>query len=40
MGTYFRVMSALHLENDFGLLALDDKLGNELRDLELRRVEK
>lgn len=40
LGIYFRVLSVLHLEGDFELLARDDKLGNELRDLELRRTEK
>lgn len=37
MGIFYRVLAVLHLESDFDLLARDDKLGNELRDLELRR---
>ncbi len=40
MGIFFRVLSVLHLDSDFDQLARDDKLGNELRDLELRRNEK
>jgi len=37
MGSYFRVLSVLHLKDDFNLLAEDDQLGRELQDLELRR---
>jgi len=36
MGIFFRVLSALHLAEGFDLLANDDRLGHELRDLELR----
>ena len=35
IGTYYRIMAALHLQGDFGLLAADDKLGRRLQDLEL-----
>ena len=36
MGIYFRILSALQLENDLSLVALDDKLGRRLQDLELK----
>ena len=35
MGTYFRILKALHLQDDFNLLAKDDVLGQRLRDIEL-----
>lgn len=37
MGTYLRILAALHLQDDIGLLAQDDKLGRRLQDLELRK---
>lgn len=37
MGTYLRILAALHLEDDINLLARDDKLGRKLQDLELRK---
>ena len=37
MGTYLRILAALHLQDDIGLLAKDDKLGRKLQDLELPR---
>lgn len=36
MGTYMRILAALHLLDDIDLLAKDDKLGRKLQDLELR----
>jgi transcriptional regulator with XRE-family HTH domain len=35
MGTYLRILAALHLTDDINLLAKDDKLGRRLQDLEL-----
>ncbi len=36
MGTYLRILAALHLQDDIGLLAADDKLGRRrLQDIEL-----
>lgn len=35
MGTYLRILAALHLQDDINLLAKDDKLGRKLQDLEL-----
>lgn len=35
MGTYLRILAALHLTEDINLLARDDKLGRKLQDLEL-----
>lgn len=35
MGTYLRVLAALHLQDDINLLAKDDRLGRKLQDLEL-----
>lgn len=35
MGTYFRIMAALQLQDDFNLLAKDDELGRRLQDREL-----
>ncbi len=35
MGTYLRILAALHLEEDINLLAKDDTLGRKLQDLEL-----
>ena len=35
MGTYLRILAALHLQDDINLLAMDDKLGRKLQDLEL-----
>jgi transcriptional regulator with XRE-family HTH domain len=35
MGTYLRILAALHLDQDINLLAQDDKLGRKLQDLEL-----
>jgi transcriptional regulator with XRE-family HTH domain len=41
MGTYLRILAALHLQDDFDLLAADDKLGRKLQDIELEtRVRK
>lgn len=41
MGTYLRILAALHLQDDINLLAVDDKLGRKLQDLELnQRVKK
>jgi hypothetical protein len=41
MGTYLRILAALHLQNDINLLALDDQLGRKLQDQELgQRVRK
>lgn len=41
MGTYLRILAALHLQGDINLLAVDDKLGRKLQDLELnQRVKK
>ncbi len=37
MGIYFRLLSMLHLEEDFNLLAKDDEIGRKLQDLELRK---
>ena len=35
MGTYLRILAALHLTDDINLLAKDDKLGRKLQDLDL-----
>jgi transcriptional regulator with XRE-family HTH domain len=35
MGTYLRILAALHLQDDISLLAADDKLGRKLQDIEL-----
>lgn len=35
MGTYLRILAALHLQDDINMLAADDKLGRRLQDLEL-----
>jgi transcriptional regulator with XRE-family HTH domain len=35
MGTYLRILAALHLQNDIALLAKDDKVGQRLQDLKL-----
>lgn len=35
LGTYFRVMSTLGLEQDFNALAADDVVGRKLQDLGL-----
>ena len=35
MGTYLRILAALHLQGDINLLAADDKLGRKLQDIEL-----
>lgn len=35
MGTYLRILAALHLQDDINLLAADDKLGRKLQDIEL-----
>lgn len=35
MGTYLRILAALHLTDDINLLARDDKLGRKLQDLGL-----
>jgi transcriptional regulator with XRE-family HTH domain len=37
MGTYLRILAALHLTDDINLLAKDDKLGRKLQDLELTK---
>jgi hypothetical protein len=37
MGTYLRILAALHLERDFELLAKDDVLGRRLQDLGLSK---
>lgn len=33
MGTYMRILVALHLQDDIKLLASDDKLGRKLQDV-------
>ena len=35
MGTYLRILAALHLQDDINFLAADDKLGRRLQDLDL-----
>ena len=35
IGTYLRILSVLHLEEDLALMAADDKLGRRLQDLGL-----
>ncbi|HKG04846.1 MAG TPA: helix-turn-helix transcriptional regulator [Pedobacter sp.] len=35
MGAYFNVLRALNLHEDFLKLAMDDKLGRKLQDLDL-----
>ena len=37
MGTYLRILAALHLTDDINLLAKDDQLGRKLQDLNLPR---
>ena len=37
MGTYLRILAALHLTDDINLLAKDDRLGRKLQDLNLPR---
>ena len=37
MGTYLRILAALHLDADINLLAKDDTLGRKLQDLELSK---
>lgn len=37
MGTYLRILAALHLERDFEMLAKDDVLGRRLQDLGLSK---
>jgi transcriptional regulator with XRE-family HTH domain len=41
LATYMRIFAALHLQDDFNLLAKDDELGRRLQDLGLpkQRVE-
>lgn len=35
MGAYFNVLRALNLQDDFLMLAADDKLGRKLQDFDL-----
>jgi len=37
MGTYFRILAALHLQDDINALAADDKLGRTLQDAKLKK---
>lgn len=37
LGTYLRILVALHLETDINLLAKDDVLGRKLQDLQLSK---
>ena len=38
LGTYFRIMVALQLQDDFNLLAKDDVLGRHLQDIALSKT--
>ena len=38
LGTYFRIMAALQLQDDFNLLAKDDVLGRRLQDMALSKT--
>ena len=38
LGTYFRIMVALKLQDDFNLLAKDDVLGRRLQDIALSKT--
>ena len=42
LGTYLRILAALHMTHEINLLARDDEVGRRLQDLELpkRRVVK
>jgi hypothetical protein len=40
MGTFVRILAALHLEGDLDLLAKDDALGRKLQDLALPKRRK
>ncbi len=35
MGLYFNVFKVMNMQDDFGKLAADDKLGRKLQDLDL-----
>lgn len=37
MGTYLRILAALHLTEDINLLAQDDELGRRIQDIKLRK---
>ena len=38
LGAYFRIMTALQLQDDFNLLAKDDVLGRRLEDIALSKT--